>query len=403
MVAQHSPRASRVRFAVTILLLTLTGVLVLGTVAARYVRSELLDTERYVETVAPLATDPTIQDAITDRVTVAILAQLDVEGMATDLAGTLAEDRAGDDTPPRVRAALRSLPALLTAQTENLVREATESVVRSEQFARLWTTANRAAHTTVAGALTGSGPLEVDAEGTVRVPLDQVAAEVRTRLHDRGFTVVDESPTPRVDFVVFEDPRIAQAQRLTRLLDRAGELLPLAALLTAIAAITIAPATRRRQAIALLGAVLIGAMTTLALALAFGRQRYLHEVPLEPAVARILFDTLTDPLRVGLRAVAVLGVVLTVGAVLAGPSRFAQAVRSGAETALGGRGPDSPGPVSRFLARNTGPLRWCVVLIAGLVLVFWTSPTPAVVAAVAAVSGVVILGISVLGRPVRDG
>ncbi|MFF2088284.1 hypothetical protein ACFVVM_31260 [Nocardia sp. NPDC058176] len=400
MVAEQSPRASRARFVAAILLLVLTGVLVLGTVAARYVRSELLDTERYVATVAPLATDPTVQDAITDRVTAAIMAQLDVAGLTTDLADTLAEDRA-DNASPRVRAALASLPVLLTAQTEDLVRETTESVVRGDRFAQLWTTANRAAHTAVSGVLTGSGPLEVDAEGTVRVPLDQVAAEVRTRLHDRGFTLADEIPTPRVELVVFEDPRIAQAQRLTRVLDRADDLLPLAALLTATAAIAIAPATRRRQAIALLGAVLLGTMTLLALAIAFGRHRYLDAVPLDPAVARTLFDTLVDPLRVGLRAVAVLGLVLTLGAILAGPSRLATALRSGAATALGHVGPDSAGSVSRAVDRNARALSWGVLLVAALTLVFWSAPTPIVVVVVAGVAVVALLAIQAVARPAR--
>lgn len=401
MVARHGTRSHRLRFAATIALLILTGVLVLGTVTARYVHAELLDTDRYVATVAPLASEPAIQDAITDLVTTAILAQLDVTALSTDLTEAIIGDRPAADASPRVRAALASLPVLLTAQTESLVRDTTASVVRGDRFAQLWTTANRTAHTAVSGVLTGEGPLDVDAEGTVRVPLDQIAAEVRTRLHDRDFTLADEIPTPQVEFVVFEDPRIAQAQRLTRLLDRADTVLPLAALLTAVAAIALAPTHRRRQAVLLLGVVLHATMLLLALALVAGRHRYLDTVPLDPAAARVVFDTVVAPLRVGLRAVAVLGLVLIVGAFLAGPSRFAAAVRAYAATVLGHVTPNQPGPLARTVARNSTPLTWCVFLTAALTLIFWPAPSTTVVLTLAAITAVALLTIQAMARPAR--
>lgn len=58
---------------VLILLLSFAGVL------ARYARSELLDSERYVQTVAPLGSNPVIQGEITNRITDEIDSQLDIE------------------------------------------------------------------------------------------------------------------------------------------------------------------------------------------------------------------------------------------------------------------------------------------------------------------------------------
>ena len=51
--------------------------------------AELLDTDRYVATVAPLASDPQVQAAIIDRVTDEIMARLPIEQLTTDLAGTI--------------------------------------------------------------------------------------------------------------------------------------------------------------------------------------------------------------------------------------------------------------------------------------------------------------------------
>ena len=69
----------RVRTIVAVILIVLGCVLAVVTVGARWTRSVLLDTDRYVQTVAPLADDPEIQTAMADRVTVEILDALDLQ------------------------------------------------------------------------------------------------------------------------------------------------------------------------------------------------------------------------------------------------------------------------------------------------------------------------------------
>ncbi|MGV9301628.1 hypothetical protein, partial [Amycolatopsis sp. NPDC003676] len=97
------------------LLVCVTGLLTLTTVVAGFVRAELLDTDHYVETMVPLAEDPLVQDALAARLTEAVMTRVDVQGAATELVDSFAERR---DRNPRVEAALRSVPALLTAQSE---------------------------------------------------------------------------------------------------------------------------------------------------------------------------------------------------------------------------------------------------------------------------------------------
>ena len=69
-------RGGRGRTAVAALLVTLVAVLAPCTIAARWAHDEVTDTDRYVETVAPLADDPAIQAAVTRRVTDEILRRL---------------------------------------------------------------------------------------------------------------------------------------------------------------------------------------------------------------------------------------------------------------------------------------------------------------------------------------
>src|SRR3954454_10205420 len=71
------------RFLVALLLIAgflLTPVAVLVT----YAKTQVLDTDRYVATVRPLASDPAIQDAAANRVATELLAQVDVKQFVTD-------------------------------------------------------------------------------------------------------------------------------------------------------------------------------------------------------------------------------------------------------------------------------------------------------------------------------
>ena len=126
-------RPSRVgrsgRWAVSIALVVLASVLVIVTVLARYVRSELLDTDRYVETVSPLAGEPAVQDAVADQVTREIVTRLDVESVAEDALSRLTELGA-----PQV---VTGLAAPLAAQAESFVRDNVEQFLRSDEFATL--------------------------------------------------------------------------------------------------------------------------------------------------------------------------------------------------------------------------------------------------------------------------
>src|SRR5437773_1865835 len=59
-------------------------------VTAIWVDSEVRDTERYVATVAPLAHDPAIQQALTDRITQETVDRIDLTAITGEAADALA-------------------------------------------------------------------------------------------------------------------------------------------------------------------------------------------------------------------------------------------------------------------------------------------------------------------------
>src|ERR671919_870643 len=99
-VTPNPPMAASVRattrWIVTIVLAVLASLLALVAIVARYARSEVLDTDRYVATVGPLASDPAVQEVVAARVSDRIIGRLDVEELTSDALDALVDAGAPD-------------------------------------------------------------------------------------------------------------------------------------------------------------------------------------------------------------------------------------------------------------------------------------------------------------------
>ncbi|MGO1316642.1 MAG: hypothetical protein ACTMIR_06365 [Cellulomonadaceae bacterium] len=274
----------RARWAACTVLAALTLVLAAAGLAARSVRDQLLDTEHYVALVAPLARDEAVQAQVVESTTAQIMDRLEVS-------------------------------ALTSAALEALVHELAQRAVASQQFATLWEAANRRAHGTVVGVLTGRSDTVLAApDGTVSVDLSAVARLVRERLSDRGLALAERVPDIDVRVAIGTFPQVASAQRAIGLLDRGAAWLPWLALATAAAVMLAAP--RRAGGLAATGAALaLGGVTVIG-ALAVLRARYDDaQAPDAGVVPGLVIDRLTEPLRAdaGWLVTAGLALVLAAG------------------------------------------------------------------------------------------
>ena len=143
-------RPGLARRIVAIVLVVLTAVLAFAAVPALYLRSEVIDTDRYVATVAPLASDPAIQAEITDKVTQQITDAVDFETITRDALNELSK------TAPRVAAVITGLAPVIAEQTKNLIHTAVSKFVATPQFQGLWVQVNRVAHQGLVNLATGN-------------------------------------------------------------------------------------------------------------------------------------------------------------------------------------------------------------------------------------------------------
>jgi len=70
---------------------------------AVWTRNQVIDTDRYVATVSPLARDPAIQAAVADQITAKVFSYIDVQGLTSQALDALAER----GLPPRLATSWR--------------------------------------------------------------------------------------------------------------------------------------------------------------------------------------------------------------------------------------------------------------------------------------------------------
>ncbi|MEV0947265.1 hypothetical protein [Rhodococcus sp. NPDC049939] len=390
------------RWTVTVLLLVLVAALGFSAVLARFTRSEVLDTDRYVQTVTPLSTNQVLQDELADQVTDELMTRLDVENVTEEALVSITENA------PRVPDAVVGLAPVIAGQAKSFVRSTVGSLVASDEFEALWIQANRTAHQSLVAVLTGDtrAALEISDEGTVSISLAPIIDRASTMLADRGFAFADDIPAIDKSFVLFESPELVRAQRATSALDRASGVLPWLTLLAAVGAVWVSPKGSRRQAVVLVGVSLAVAMGLLAVAIAIGRSVYLGSVPsdvLSPQAAAELIDTLLLPLRTTMRAVFALAVVIAIVGYLTGSSDSAVAIRGAYSKAVDAvRRPKddrAPYPVESAVAKFRVPLRVTIIALAVMTLVFWRYPSGMVVVVTVLAAVVALSVVELVARP----
>ncbi|MFE9765284.1 hypothetical protein ACFYPC_12265 [Streptomyces sp. NPDC005808] len=378
----EAARHHRLRFTGSVLLILFAALLSLLSVVAVWANSIVRDTDRYVATVGPLASDPDVQKAVTNRVTNVVLAQIDVDALVKQLQDTVSEK----GVPPRAAQLVDSLNGPITSGLKQLVSGTVERVVSTSAFETVWVEGNRKVHSAVDKALTGEGG------GAVSLKNDQVAidvaplvAQVKERLVSAGLGVAAKIPDVHTDFVVVQSKDIGKIKTYMRVLEIMGSWLPVIALLVAAAGVY--TAFNRRYA--LIGAALavFAAMLFLGITLTVFRDVYLDHLPsgASPAAAGAVYDALVRFLRAGVRALGAVALITALGAFLSGPSRVAVFVRKGCRGSIGAlrdvaeSGGLRLGALGRFVHRFKRWIGAAILVVAAIVLFTWSYPTTMVV------------------------
>jgi hypothetical protein len=396
-------RASRWVGAVVVLMLAA----VLGSLAvvATYLRSEVLDTNTYVETVAPLGADPTVRTAVAARLADEIVARSDVESLANQLADRLVTEGA----PARIT----DLVSPLVGGLRSFLNTKLSELMATPRFEQAWQNINRIGHQGLVTALTGGQGQVITSEGnTVSVDLGELLTLAKQQLVAEGFGVFGKIPDVSIPYTLVESSELPKIRTYTKLLNAVGTWLPWVALVVLIAGVLVAP-NRRRGIV--LGTLLLASTSALLLAvITAARTYYVDNLPPEvrsPEAAEAVITTVLRYLMASLQTLIVASLILAVAALLAGPSAVAVVFRRLVNRGLDGlasllrRAGTWVARTGQVIAAAAQPLRIGIVLLAVVLLIAANRPgIPAVLwTTVAVLVVLVVLEVFVRAGPRRPG
>ena len=273
-------------------------------VPATWLRNQIRDTDRYVRTVAPLASDPAIRTALSDRVATLISAQL---------------------TEIVVREGLIDRPFLaapLVSALDDYVDATVRTFVMSDRFPLIWEQLNRAAHPAVSALLTGGGTESLrTSNGRIALELAPLVDQIIKRLAERGVSIVERIPVSRLDttFVIYQSQALADLQAGVSVLESLAIWLQALAVVSLVASLTLSP--NRRQTSLWGGLGVAAAMALLLMLLAFARWWSVNQLPLRVNrdAATAFFEMIGQYPRLAFRLLGVLGVLVAAAAFVTRP------------------------------------------------------------------------------------
>lgn len=408
--AAPEPRAPKRRWRtpVSIVAIVLAALLVPIAVLGTWVRVQLVDTDRFVATFAPLADDPAVQSFVADQAITAINDNLDISGMIDNAFDGLAEL----NLPPRAKDALGLLRVPAKQGVQSLIDQTVTKLVASPAFADIWQQSLRRAHSRAIAIIQGQPgtAIDLDENGTLSIDLGVVVDQVKAALHKQGIGIADMIPKIDKTIPITTSDSLVLIRTLYQVAVAAGYWLPWAVLGLVVLGLVVA--RNRMRAVAWTGAIFAIALLLLAAGLGTGRLFFVGSVSpslMPAATARVVFGQLTELMFSTIAALVMLSVLVMIGGWIAGRSSSARTTRGAvdglfahARRFFDAHGMDTRG-VGRWLDRWRAPVLIAVIVIATLA-VFASRPVSTAVVVIAAVCIVVaVILIELLRRPAAEG
>ena len=378
MRAAPAPRRHGIRWKslAAAVLLVLGCVGVPASVLAIWTHNQVTQTDRFVATVSPVIEDPAVQSALTNRITTEVLTYVDVQQLANDAIDAIA----AQGVRPELVDRLHDLTGPLVSGVTNLVHGKVQQLVASPQFIAAWNRALQVAHEQANAVLSGESSAITIKNGMVVLDLNPFIEAAKQQLVTSGFSAAAKIPEvhPTVDLAPASG--LIRAQTAYQMLDAVASWLPWITLLLLAAGVYLA--RRRRRALLGVGLGVVAGMLVLAVALLVGRAMLVNAVPEQGvAAAAATYDILVRFLRIALRTLAVLGLVIALGAYLVGPAAGAVQIRAALDRGIRALRPArvaealAAGPVGPWVHAHRQLLRLAALGLAVLVFILLDRPT----------------------------
>lgn len=364
---QKTPSTGIFKRIVIIILVFITALFLNLGVGAVWLKRNVVNTDIWVGKTTEFIENPDIRAKISTGIANQIFEQADIEKYVVQI------------LPPEIN----SLATPLTNNLESYTQQKIDTAMQSEAFLNFWTKANQAAHQGIVDSLENGGKAtdEMKQNNVVYINDDKlllnlkpVFLNIKSKLSEQGLGFVDKLSGDRINGTVTltEIKNMQSALLVFDAINKIALLLPIFAIAAGAGALALSASKRKTlMAIGILTAVFMVANVQLI---------YLAKYPLVNSIAQGLssastasaeatFTLLTKDLVLMSRTLLAVSLVLVLGCILAGPSKFAKKSREiyGQLITAG----DKNSPTNSWIAKNAYTI---VTLISTLALVLLLFP-----------------------------
>lgn len=386
-----------------------TVLVVLGTllapvaVVSTWAQRELTDTAAFVDTFAPLAEDPAVQDFVADQAVTAIETAIDIDRIADDLFAGLDEL----ELSPRAKEALVLLRAPAVSGVRGLLDSTVTEFIRSDAFATIWRHALAITHAQLVNTAGGQADAAVviGPDQEISLQLGPIIAAVKEQLVAEGFPLAANVPEITRTIAIAQSDSVGLYLGIYQLVVALGIWLPWVSLLLVAAGVMVA--RRRAQALVWATGGLLATMLLVGAGIGIGQGFFAlavaSTIPRNAADALywgILGSVSDIVLVVGVLAATVLLVTL-----LSGPWGWARTVRLRGGAAFAGvrrsaeRHGITTGVTGEWLYRWRLPLRVVIAVGCFAVLVLSRPLATGTIVWTAVVGVLLVATLELLARP----
>lgn len=365
LATERKPRGSFWRSFLVWLLIVLACLTAFGGAIAVWMRATTLDTDTFVNTVAPLIQEDAVATVVSNKAVEALFKEAEITKYLEE---ALPED-------------LKFVAEPLSSGMETVAEFAAKKILTSDQFQWVLEKMLRLAHSEAVAVIRGDAAVKLTEEGKVILDVGELLTDVRDQLvaDGMGFLKNISIPESAGQLVLFEADNLGMVKSMVKLLDTLHWILPLLSLILFAAAILIAK--DRRKALMGAGVGLAIAMAFSLIVLRLARADLLGQIEDKEILeaAGIIWNRVLSGLVGTNWSVLALGVLVSIGAAIAGPYDWAVSLRkktaelfkSWRERRKGGE--KATGPVGTFIGAHAGGLRIAGAAVAIVVLLLLPS------------------------------
>lgn len=227
-------------------------VLTPAAVVSHWATSQVTNTENFVKTLSPLASNPAVQNVIIDEITGLIEEKVDVQSITESLFTGLGDAL---NLPDAAKQALGLVVDPLASGIEGMIKGLVEKAVKSDAFQQAWTKTLTLTQEQTIALLSGdpNSVVQLSNDGTLTLPLKPIIVDVKKALLDQGVTFAKFIPEVDKDITLGQIPELALARVIYQVGVGVGTWLPW--IVAAFFLVGIALARRRPRAMLATGVV----------------------------------------------------------------------------------------------------------------------------------------------------